>query len=190
MYKKVINFSELIAILSAKKDKMDEDAQIILSLQEKESAEEVNIEYKLLDFFTSLLGRLQTTEWSNVNTIDPWLIVADLLLRIVRLLDSQTAAAFCSKLEGDAIHSMLFQICSYINFNEDSNLVKRFAILDPAGFFALWNKEFDVRDKEAYVDRLIAIEGYSCWLYQRALTTLPSIVREWFSKVNDNRLKT
>lgn len=183
--------------MDEKKNALDENTQIILALREEEetAVESENepqvkdIEYKLFEFFTSLMERLANIEWTNVNALDSWLALTDLLLRIVRLLDSQTSAAFCSELRGEAIHSMLFRICSYINFNEDSNTVKQFASLTPASFFTLWKQNVDLRNKEAMIERLISIEGYSCWLYRRALETLPSLARDWFVKANDNRLK-
>lgn len=184
----------MINILDSKADELDENTQMILALRDQDEEttttdEHKNIEYKLFRFFTSLLDRLQNIEWKNLNSLDPWLAVADLLLRIVRLLDPQTAAAFCSNLTGNSIHEMLYRICSYVNFNEDSSFVKKFATLDPPKFFTLWKAGFDLRKQDAMINRLISIEGYSCWLYRRALETLPSIVREWFVKVKDNRLK-
>lgn len=167
---------------------------MILAMRDEENPDTSNqqakdIEYKLFEFFDTLLKRLQNIEWSNPNSFDPHLPVADLLLRIVRLLDSSQAAAFCSKLGGDAIHSLLFHICLYIDFNEAQRAVKNFAQLEPALFFGTWNEDTRLKNRDRLPERLISVESYACWLYRRALETLPAVVREWFEKVKDDRLK-
>lgn len=172
---------------------------MILALRDQENAGESSteavephtkdIEYKLFEFFNGLMKRLQNIEWSNVNSFDPKLAVADLLIRVVRLLDSKAAATFCARLEGTTIESLLYQICHYINFNESQSTIRKFVQQEPAVFFALWKENVQLDDQDALTGRLLSIENYACWLYRRALETLPAVVREWFEKVKDNRLK-
>ncbi|KAI6191252.1 E3 ubiquitin-protein ligase listerin [Aphelenchoides bicaudatus] len=190
--------SELISLIDVKGGELDQETQMILALRDQEpesSSTEVieqpakDIEYKLYEFFQRLLERLQHIEWSNVNSLDPFLVVSDLLLRIVRLLDSKAAGTLCAEFKGETIENVFNKICSYINFNESPSLVKKFAQMEPALFFTLWKDDVQLDNKNVLHERLFSIENYACWLYRRSLESLPAVVREWFEKEKNDRLR-
>ncbi|KAI6234544.1 E3 ubiquitin-protein ligase listerin [Aphelenchoides fujianensis] len=146
---------------------------------ERTEAED-RIEHKICRFFSALLDRFDADDQYFVESIDPSLVVADLLIRVVRLLDAKVAAVVCANLgDGKQIHRLFLRICKYLSFSAAPDVIKRNVQQTPAH-----------ADKaESITQRVMTIDGYACWLYRRALETLPAIVREWFVSVQNKPLQ-
>ncbi|KAI6173957.1 E3 ubiquitin-protein ligase listerin [Aphelenchoides besseyi] len=197
---------ELVGMLSSQSVLTDEMNRMTLFDGESTSAltddeqqadeKKQKIENKLCQFFTSLFDRYPNDDMENyyVESIDPLLVIGDLLIRVIRLLDSTSAATVSTTLgDGKMINRIFNRICAYLSFSSPADVIEQNVQRTPDQFFTIWKDQTNyttaIDSTDSLSQRILTIDGYACWLYRRSLETLPAVVREWFATVKNNPLR-
>ncbi|CAD5234770.1 unnamed protein product [Bursaphelenchus xylophilus] len=173
------------------KDELDDQLKKMLQTSEslpscngdEEESERNAIEYKLSRFFDNVINKL--TSFPRSPDIDPCLIIWDLLIRTVKLLDSQQSAEFCAQINSEVIGGVLEAVTRHLPLDKNVDEVREIIEKRPDDVFSFWKIPFDVDDSKRVVDD----KEYSLWLYYRSLETLPALVREWIGPWKNENLK-
>ena len=145
-------------------------------------------------YFVHMLANCPMTEDADfINSIDPLLARFDLLMRVLRLLDSSSSAIACSVLEEARVLRPAFaRVCAYISFTASAEKTRQQLRKQPAQFFADRRSPLDGAGEyvdEIFAERLLTASGYALALYRRVLETTPALFREWFDGVRSAALR-
>ncbi|CAD5229048.1 unnamed protein product [Bursaphelenchus okinawaensis] len=172
------------------KDEIDEQLSKMLLTSESTSSENEEatdtqrntVEYKLSKFFDDLSSIV--VESDDQDSIDYAFVVWDLLIRTVKLLDSQQSAEFCAQLSQERIGHMFGSVIQYLPLGMNKDDCVTVINRRPDDVLSFWKTPFTV-DKS----RMVKKSNYALWLYYRSLETLPALVRDWVSLLKNDKLK-